>query len=174
GTPTTSTVSTLAVAPMGTILAVHFGGVDSATGLHEGEPHIAYRDDPNVSHGFTGFGYATPRGDPTCCNGEVYALSEAWFTTAAGPVVVRAQAHPARRPAFGDFEASAWSLRAQDATGAWSPVFAGGTANRGLNEVDDQEAGGKTVPQLMTVGKANPQMFACAGGRSEDNAVRTT
>ena len=52
-------------------------------------------------------------------------------------------------------------------------AFARGSANRG-NEDDDQAAGGKTVPQLMTVGSANPQMFACAGGRSEDNAVRTT
>jgi hypothetical protein len=174
GSSTTSTVTTRAVTPMGTILAVHYGGIDSATGLYEGEPSIAYRDDPSVSHGFRHFGVAGPRGDPTCCNGEVYGVSEAWIRTPAGPVVVRAQAHPARRPAFGDFKASAWSFRAQDATGTWSPAFGRGSANRGLNEDDDQEAGGKTVPRLMTVGNANPQMFACAGGRSEDNAVRTT
>lgn len=169
----TSTGTTRSVTPIGTILAVHFGDIDSATGLYQGEPHIAYRDDPSASGGFARFGIAIPRGDPTCCNGEVYALSEAWIPTPAGPVVVRAQAHPARRPGFGDFKASGWSLRAQDATGTWSPVFARGTANPG-NEVDDQDAGGKTVPQLMTVGQANPQMFACVGGRSEDNAVRTT
>lgn len=172
GTSTTSTVAARAVTPMGTILAVHFGGVDSVTHLNEGEPHIAYRDNA-TSNGWAGFGYAIPRGDPTCCNGETYGISEAWMQTPAGPVVVRAQAHPARRPAFGDFEASAWSMRAQDATGSWSGAFARGSANRG-NEVDDQEAGGKTVPQLMTVGDQNPQMFACAGGRSNDRAVRTT
>lgn len=161
------------MSPIGTILAVHFGGIDSATGLYQGEPKIAYRDDPSVSHGWRGFTYAIPRGDPTCCNGEVYGISEAWMQTPAGVVVVRAQAHPAKRPNFGDFKGSAWSMRAQDATGTWSGAFARGSANSG-NELDDQEAGGKTVPQLMTVGVANPQMFACAGGRSDNNAVRTT
>ncbi len=88
-------------------------------------------------------------------------------------MIVRAQAHPAKRPAFGDFKAARGACGAQDATGAWSGAFARGTANRG-DELDDQEAGGKTVPQLMTVGDQNPQMFACAGGRSNDRAVRTT
>jgi hypothetical protein len=169
-----STNSTVPVTPMGAILAVHFGTPNpTSVNQEHSDGFIAFRNDPAVSHGFTPFRFAVPRLNQACCP-DVYALSEAWLQTPAGPVVVRAEAHSVTRPAFGDFEASAWSMRAQDATGAWSPVFAQGSANPGLSEIDDPETGGKAVPQLMTVGIANPQMFACAGGRSEDNAIRTT
>jgi hypothetical protein len=57
--------------------------------------------------------------------------------------------------------------------GTWTGPFFVGSANRGT-EQDDPEAGGKTVPQLMPVGSATLEMFACAGARSEDNALRTT
>jgi len=157
------------------ILAVHFGNVDPAsTSRHNhDEGHIALRrGDPNVAGGWTGFSYIQNPGGPGTT--DVYALDEAWVRTPTGATLVRAQAHPDTRPAFGDLEGSAWSLRAQNAPGSWSPVFLRGTANRGRNEQDDPEAGGQTVPQLMTVGSANPQMFACAGSRTEDNTARTT
>ena len=62
---------------------------------------------------------------------------------------------------------------AQDPTGAWSPVFEQGTANAG-DENDDPAAAGLTAPQLMEVGLTNRQVFACAGGRTQDNRARTT
>ena len=81
-----------------------------------------------------------------------------------------------------DFKASAWIIDAQDNRGRWSaigstdglvPARAVHSANRGDEEDDPAEAG-KTVPQLMPVGIANPQMFACAGERTEDDTDRTT
>lgn len=162
--------ATVPVAPMCTILAVDFEinpKVDVAL--------VSERTDPAVSHGFTRFrAIGTPRGNPAVgFTPDVYGISEAWSRNSAGPVVYQAQAHPARRPASGDFNASAWSIQTQDAAGTWSPVIATFSANRG-NEQDDPAAGGLTVPQLMPVGVANPQVFGCAGARSEDNAVRTT
>ena len=49
-----------------------------------------------------------------------------------------------------------------------------GTANRGFKEVDDRAAAIRTAPQLMPVGVASPQMFACAGARADDDTARTT
>ena len=128
------------------------------------------RVDPSISHGFKYVGTISPRlGFAT----DIFAIDEAWLQTSAGPVLVRAQAHPATRPAFMDMKGSAWSLNARDASGSWSGIFAFGTANSG-NEQDDPAAAAATVPQLMKVGDANQQLFACAGGRSEDDGVRTT
>src|SRR4029077_2846626 len=69
--------------------------------------------------------------------------------------------------------ASAWSIRSQDASGKWSPVFAKGSANGG-NDIEDPHTAALMVPQLMTVGSATTQVFACAGGRTQDNTGRTT
>jgi hypothetical protein len=138
---------------------------------------VTERVDPNVDHGFTRFrGPFIPPGGlplPAGFHANVFGISEAWLRNPAGPEVYLAQTHSAQRPSFGDFKGSAWGIRAQDARGMWSPVFAMGSANKG-NEEDDPTAAGLTVPQLMPVGRSNPQMFACAGGRSEDDAVRTT
>jgi hypothetical protein len=158
------------VAPMCTIHAVTFNASSQVE-----VALVSERTNPNVSHGFTRFrGIGVPRGNSAVgFTSDVYGISEAWSHNSAGSVVYRAQAHPARRPVSGDFNASAWSINTQDARGAWSSVIAGGTANQG-NELDTPAMGGLTVPQLMPVGLANPQVFGCAGARSEDDAVRTT
>ena len=115
-----------------------------------------------------------PHGNvPVAGNNNAYGISEAWFRRPGNATVVRAQSHGAPRRGATDSLASAWSIRAQDAAGNWGPVFAEGTANRG-DEIDDSPTGALTVPQLMTVGTANPQMFACAGLRTQDNTGRST
>lgn len=140
-------------------------------------PTVATRsDDPaNSIGGFTRFrSIGGPRGDPAIAgNADAYGISEAWFRRPGNPTVVRAQSHAASRRGTTDALASAWSMRAQDAAGKWGPVFAAGSANNG-NEIDDSAAGSLTTPQLMTVGNATQQMFACVGARTEDNTGRTT
>ncbi|MEO8408981.1 MAG: hypothetical protein ABI478_00295 [Propionivibrio sp.] len=139
-------------------------------------PVVAKRsDDPTAIGGFTRFrSLGGPRGNPAIAgNADAYGISEAWFRRPGDATVVRAQSHAASRQGTTDSLASAWSMRAQDATGNWGAVFAAGSANNG-NEVDDSAAGSLTTPQLMTVGNANLQMFACAGSRTEDNTGRST
>lgn len=120
---------------------------------------------PNTIGGFTSF--------LSLSGADAYGISEAWFHRPGNASVVRAQSHAAPRRGATDSLASAWSMRAQDAMGTWSPVFAVGSANPG-NEIDDSAAGSLTTPQLMTVGNATLQMFACVGGRTEGNTGRTT
>lgn len=123
--------------------------------------------------GFTPF-RSVGAGNPSVAgNADVYGISEAWFRRIGNATVVQAVAHGAPRQGATDSLASAWSIRAQDAAGMRVPVFATGSANRG-NEIDDSAAGALTVPQLMTVGAANLQMFACAGLRTEDGTARST
>jgi hypothetical protein len=111
-------------------------------------------------------------------------ISEVWQRFPGSSVVYRALATPAARTNLEvrttlcggyckDNRGSAWQIQAQDATGTWSPVFGRGSANSGT-DLDSPEVGGLTVPQLMTVGVANPQVFACAGGRTQDFRARTT
>jgi hypothetical protein len=111
---------------------------------------VSERTDPNVFHGFTRFReIAGPRVNPAIgFTPDVYGIGEAWLRFPGDPEVYRAQAHPARRPASGDFAASAGSIQAQDSSGTWSPVFATGSANKG-NESDDPAVGGLTVPQAL-------------------------
>lgn len=177
-----ATVATVVVTPMCTILAVTYAVDPNATfNPRNTSGLVADRTDPSLPGGFTRFRGITGKGNPTIgFRADVYGISEAWVQTPSGPVVVRAQAHPAGRPAFMDFEGSAWSINSQNTAVpapatmvSWSPVFATGTANSG-NEMDSPAAGGETVPQLMKVGNANQQLFACAGGRSDDDRVRTT
>jgi len=165
------TSPTVPVNPMCTILLVDFAinpKVDVAL--------VAERTDAAVNHGFTRFrGIAGPRGNPSVgFTPDVYGISEAWSRNSAGTVVYRAQAHPAKRPTSGDFEGSAWSINTQDAKGTWSPAFATFSDTRNKDDQDDPATGGMAVPQLMPVGVANSQVFACAGVRSEDKAVRST
>ena len=164
------TAATVPVAPMCTLLAT-----SSMINPVADNAVVSERTDANSFHGFTHLhGLTGPRGNAAIgFTPDLYAVSEAWLRNPSAPMVFRAQAHPARRPAFNDFKGSAWSINVQNASGTWSPVIATGTANAG-NEEDTLAAGALTAPQLMPVGDANPQMFACAGARSEDNAVRTT
>lgn len=136
---------------------------------------VSERTDPTAFHGFRRLhAMSGPRGNSTVgFRPEVYGTDEAWLRNPFAPAVFRAQSHPARRPNSNDFAGSAWSITAQNASGVWSRVLTVGSANPG-NDRDDPVAGGMTTPQLMPVGLANPQMFACAGERSEDDRVRTT
>lgn len=168
---TGGTTATVPVAPMCTVLAVDFESnptVDSAL--------VSERTNPAVYHGFTHFrGIGGPRGNPAVgFTPDIYGISEAWSRNSAGPVVYRAQAHPAKRPTSGDFNGSAWSINVQNATGAWSPVIAAISDTKSKDDQDDPATAGLAVPQLMPVGLANPQVFGCAGLRSDDKAVRST
>jgi hypothetical protein len=108
---------------------------------------------------------------------DTYAVSEVWQRFPGSPVVFRGEATPATRHTTDgttDSAGSAWTIQAQDATGAWSGVLGSGSAHNGGDERDTPETGALYVPQLMTVGVANPQVFACAGGRTQDGRARTT
>jgi hypothetical protein len=131
--------------------------------------------DPTAVGGFTLFRTISgPRGNPPVAgNPDAYGISEAWFRRPGNATVVRAQSHGAPRQGATDNLASAWSVHAEDNTGTWGPIFGRGSANPG-NEQDDSARGALTTPQLMTVGSSNLQMFACVGGRTEDNTGRTT
>jgi hypothetical protein len=156
----TSTPS-LAIDPTCNILAVSSlqnNTVDTAM--------VAKRsNDPTAVGGFTIF---RSLGGP-----DRYGISEAWFRRPGNATVVRAETLAVARTGTTDSLASAWGLRAQDATGVFGPFFASGSANNG-NEIDDSAAGSLMTPQLMTVGNANLQMFACAGRRTEDHTGRST
>lgn len=164
----------LAEAPMCAIHAVSFA-INPVTAI----ALVSERSDPNASHGgnhgFSRFrGIGAPRGNTTVASTiDVYSFNEAWTRNTAGSVIVRGQAHPARRPVAGDTQGSAWTINTQDAAGLWSPAIGMGSANPG-EEIDTPVAGALTGPQLMPVGLATPEVFGCVGARSEDGAVRTT
>lgn len=168
----------VAVAPMCTIQAVFFNSNPTSDGVL-----VSERTDPRTDHGFTRFrGIAGPRGNPALgFTADVYGYSEAWLRHPVAPEVHRAQVSPAlargaatpTSPRRDDFKGSAWSLRAQDARGAWSPVF-GTSRQRTEDRSADLVAAGREVPQLMPVGLATPQMFGCAGDVTDDGAERTT
>jgi hypothetical protein len=132
------------------------------------------RNSTNVEYGFETFSLPRmPRGNPSPgAPNDIYGFAEAWMRTPLGPIVVRGQAHPGRRAAFNDFGGSAWTIAFQDNRATWSGSLGSSTISRG-NETDRSEDGALLTPQLMPVGVANPQMFACAGARSMDEAVRT-
>ena len=129
--------------------------------------------DPFAVGGFTPF-RSSGAGNPAVSgSADVHGISEAWFRRIGNATVVQAVAHGAPRRGASDSLASAWSIRAQDAAGRSVPVFASGSANRG-DEIDDSATSALTVPQLMTVGTGNLQMFACAGLRTQDGTARST
>ena len=161
----------LPVDPTCTIL-----GVSSLKNTTNDSPIVSRRSpsDPFAVGGFTSFRSQGSNGNPPVSgNSDAYAISEAWFRRPGNAAVVQAQVHGAPRQGATDSLASAWSIRAQDATGASGPFFAVRSANRG-NEIDDSAAAALTVPQLMTVGTGNLQMFACAGLRTQDGTARST
>lgn len=135
---------------------------------------VSVRTSTNVEHGFETFSVARPpRGNPSPgAPGDIYGFAEAWMRTPLGPIVVRGQAHPGRRAAFNDFGGSSWTINFENNRAIWSGSLGSGTISRG-NETDRSEDGALLTPQLMPVGVANPEMFACAGARSMDEAVRT-
>jgi hypothetical protein len=168
----------IALAPVCTIQAVFLNSNPTSSGVL-----VFERTDPSRDHGFRRFrGIAGPRGNSALgFTSDVYGYSEAWLRNPAAPEVHRAQVSPAlargaatpTSPRPSDFKGSAWSLQAQDARGAWSPVFAT-SRNRTEDRTADRAAAGREVPQLMPVGLATPQMFACAGELTEDEHERTT
>ncbi|MFI5954327.1 hypothetical protein [Cryptosporangium sp. NPDC051539] len=123
-----------------------------------------------------------PRGNPGIgfsASGipDTYDVSEVWQHIPGSPVVFRGQATPATRhadPGPDDTLGSAWFIHTQDAMGVWSGPVGSGTAHNGGVELDTPETAAFYVPHLMTVGDANPQVFACAGGRTQDTRARTT
>lgn len=168
-------------APMCAIHAVSFtfdlvstGGTVSRGALSTSGVLVSERTDTGVPFGYSRFrGIAGPRGNPAeGFTPDVYGFSEAWSRNTSGSVVYRAQAHPARRGNTGPFSASAWTFNTQDAAGRWSPVSRVFTAQRGT-EQDSPADGALTSPQLMKVGIASPQVFGCAGERTDDGALRT-
>ena len=121
-------------------------------------------------------GVACPPGDAyRPCAEDAYAVSEAWQRLPGSPLVWRALATPASRDTGtgSDTLGSAWQINAQRNTAAWSGVVGTGSANRG-DEADDPDTAALAVPQLMTVGVSEPQVFACAGERTQNDAGRTT
>lgn len=163
---------------MCTIQAVFFNSNPTADGVL-----VSERTDTSRDHGFTRFrGIAGPRGNSALgFTPDVYGYSEAWLRNPAAPEVHRAQVSPAlargaatpTSPRPEDFKGSAWSLQAQDARGAWSPVFAT-SQKRTEDRTADLAAAGREVPQLMPVGLATAQMFGCAGELTENERERTT
>jgi hypothetical protein len=140
--------------------------------LHEA--NAAERMDATTGNHFnTLHGVSGSRNNPFLSNNtDLYAVDEVWLHRPS-PAVVRAEVHTANRFQTTDGLASGWSIRSQDASGAWSPVYATGTPNSG-NDADDPQTAALMVPQLMTVGFNTTQVFACAGGRTDDNTGRTT
>ena len=109
---------------------------------------------------------------------DAYAISEAWQRFPGSPVVWRALATPASRDTGtgSDTLGSAWQIDAQNAAGRWPNTLAmlgTGSANSG-SEADDPDTAALAVPQLMSVGVSEPQVFACAGERTQNDAGRTT
>ena len=177
--PSRTRTPVVPVTPMCTILCE----VSSTSVISwNGRVFVSDRTDPAVGHNFAAFramsrplgnpdiGFTNPTGVP-----DTYGISEAWMHWPGAPEVYRAQATPAFRTtvATPDVWGSAWNIRVQDQSGAWSDVLFRGTANRG-DEGDAPEVGAITVPRFMPVGLANLEMFACAGSRTQDNAERTT
>ena len=163
--------TTLAIAPRCTILANTLRDSTQSDRVR-----VAERTTTTTPHGFTAFRSLTVPQNVTASiatNANVYGISEAWFRNPSSPVVVRAVVAPASRPGTTDLMSSAWFIQSQDQMNVFAPPWATGSANRG-NEVADRDTAGLTVPQLMPVGEATTQMFACAGSRTTNLAQPTT
>ena len=76
-----------------------------------------------------------------------------------------------------DWQAGSTRLGAGD---GWMGTLDTGSANWSASDnnvrydVDSRETAAWTVPQLMPVGVYEPQVFGCAGGRTQNDAGRTT
>jgi hypothetical protein len=173
----------LAINPACTILCV-VG--NQGVSRYNGRVFVSEETSPDEASHFAPFRpMSPPLGNPTLpvnSTGvpDTYAVSEVWQRSPGSPVVFRGQATPRTRHTSDgttDSWGSGWTIDAQDATGVWTSVF-GGSAHNGGDELDTPETGALYVPQLMTVGMGNgvenPQVFACAGGRTQDGRARTT
>lgn len=138
-------------------------------------PLTSWRVDPATASGFErardpdGLGL----GDGLIGLPNVAAFDEAWFRNAIAPRMIQVQAVTASRAGAilpGEYE---WVVQARDAAGTLSPVF-GRESFRPRGQRLTPEAAAESLPQLMPVGALTPQMFACAGGMSDDAAVDTT
>ena len=152
---------------------------DQTVGRYNGRAFVSEQTQPD----FASFrAMAGPLGNPTLpinSTGvpDTYAVSEVWQRIPGSPVVFRGEVTPqTRTPSDGipDSFGSGWTIQSQNATGAWSGSLGFGSAHNGGDELDTPETGAYYVPQLMTVGVANPQVFACAGIRTADARARTT
>jgi hypothetical protein len=152
---------------------------DQTVGRYNGRAFVSEETQPD----FAPFrAMAGPLGNPTIPINSTgvpdsYAVSEVWQRIPGAPVVFRGEATPqTRTPSDGipDSWGSGWTIKSQDATGAWSGAPGFGSAHNGGDELDTPETGAYYVPQLMAVGVANPQVFACAGIRTADARARTT
>lgn len=104
---------------------------------------------------------------------DAVAFDEAWYRNAVAPRMIQVQAVRASRAGAivpGEYE---WVVQARDSAGTLSPVF-GRESFRPRGQRLTPEAAAEALPQLMPVGVLTPQMFACAGGLSEDEAADTT
>jgi hypothetical protein len=182
-----STPSAVSITPMCTILCNAYRPPPNAP---NGRVFVADRTDPNDGSNFTALrAMSGPLGFSRPAIVEVpksFAVTEAWLRAPGSPVVLRGLAMPARRNSsqgpFGtenapDFNGSSWEIdwQANDTSvrsDGWMGTLATGTANRG-DETDSEETAAWTVPQLMAVGVSEPQVFACAGGRTQ-KGHRTT
>jgi hypothetical protein len=174
----------VAITPMCTILcdAQDVGSPSPSSVLF-----VADRTDPGAASNFTALRSASGPtanlaiGTPTADRGP-YAASEAWQRFPGSPVVWRALATPAplnrTAPGSFDFRGSSWQINLQTDTttpraDGWSGILGTGSANSG-REIDGPEQAAFALPQLMAVGVSEPQVFACAGGRTQKNDGRTT
>jgi len=147
---------------------------ESFTGPRLVEVNSGERIDATTNNHFNRFhDISGPRTNPFIFNNsDLIAVDEVWMHRS--PVaVVRAAVHTANHTGTTDGTGHAWTIQSQDAAGAWSAPFAQGSPI-GPNEVDDPKTAGASVPQLLTVGSATAQVFACTSGRTDDNTGRTT
>jgi hypothetical protein len=170
--------STIAINPACTILC-EVG--DQTVGRWNGRVFVSEQTSATEPSHFAPFrAMSPPLGNPPVLVNstgvpDTYAVSEVWQHFLDSPVVFRAQATPETRhtdDGTTDSFASSWTLDVQDAMGAWSHVGSGQASNG--TDPDSPETGALYVPQLMAVGVANPQVFACAGLKTEDGRARTT
>jgi hypothetical protein len=106
---------------------------------------------------------------------SVYAITETWFRGGQFNAAFRGQVMPIVRYTGDPGTGAAWSMATQDFTGTWRS----GSRTFSLTDTPeivppDDQRNDDQLPQWMPVGDATRQMFACAGMRSEDNAVGTT
>jgi hypothetical protein len=170
--------STIAIHPACTILC-EVG--NQSVSRWNGSVFVSERTSPTEPSNFTPFhAMKGPLGNPVIplnSSGvpDTYAVNEVWQRFPGSPVVFRAQVTPETRHTSDgttDSFASSWTLDAQDATGLWSHVGSGQASNG--TDADSPEIAALHIPQLMAVGVANPQVFACAGLKTEDGRARTT
>lgn len=183
---TNTSPRTIPITPMCTILCA----VRADISAENGQVFVSERTDPNANSNFAAFRpMSPPLGNPAirfalAATGvlDTYGISEAWLRVPVAPEVHRAQATPVQNSTSTGSVGSTWNITVQNASGSWSSVNASGswlpvgtgTAYPRVFGLDTPEQGALTVPQLMPVGVAYPQMFACAGGSTENGGSRTT